>query len=1089
MMLLGVAALLLTVAAPAGAASNCPTNEELARLMAVTDSLLASAGADSAITLCENILSGIEGDGIPADTVRATLLDRMASAYDDKGLPDVVDSLYALARDYWVAQFGEISLQNARSQFLLGNAALKLGRQQQARTRLERCLDLYRLAAGPADTIPVTALNNLVYLHLHQFGDDERGFRLYDSATAVIRAARGEDTACLAPFFLFKAEWLLLSEGPTAEAESLITLSIALTADSTSAPSSFHLRALDDLALLYTQHQRYAEATEVLKTHLDKTTQRYGPRSMQVASALAAKADILTTCGRYTESLELLKRAVSIAGEYPNDGWKQIPILEKYAQALFETGAYEDAVDVLNRLEEYLDRVNAPYDWRMYRLQMLAMIRREQKRYDETVELYARLMDLINRQKSVSCTVRAQALMFFGSACFDVGRTRLADSLFERAREVAEGCPTANVTINLSQIADDYRQMGRYDDAEILWDSVLTQHLAARAGSPDLAVDYISLAAVYACTDRPVRATDYFRRALETRQEFIGDVCSYVALEQKLAYLNRYKLIVEPVYSLALQSGLPAAAEVAWDMTLRGKTVTVDMVAAEKRTLACESDRRITGLTKRHQAVCSELAGALIAGGRGPGGRQEEFISRLESEKDSIETILSEYCSRFGAAARALHVSHDDVIDRLPDSSALWEFILYRPYDFDTPGRDDDRFGDLHYLGFAVTPDGAIALCDLGPAAEIDSLVTAARTLLYRAPGDILLGRGLAAENELRDVTSRLTDRVVRPLVAAAPGTHRIYVSPDGLLNVLPFEILPLDNDTYLIEEFTVSYLSSGRDLLLPPVRHAPDPVAVIVADPDYDASPEYDSLATTASLGYDTLFSHRARESMLRGAVDCLETSFGRLAHSRFEADAVERFLRADGRLDVLPFYHRAATEKRFKEVPPATRIIHVATHGYFCERPRSRNTWENPLLRSGLVLAGANRTLNGGEADPGAGEDGILTAFEAASLNLTGTDLLVLSACESGLGEIVGGHGIYGLRRAFQQAGVRTMLTAMWPVPDNETATLMTSFYHHWLDGFTKLDALRAAALELLRVAREQDGHGHPLLWGGFTLLGAPE
>ena len=122
------------------------------------------------------------------------------------------------------------------------------------------------------------------------------------------------------------------------------------------------------------------------------------------------------------------------------------------------------------------------------------------------------------------------------------------------------------------------------------------------------------------------------------------------------------------------------------------------------------------------------------------------------------------------------------------------------------------------------------------------------------------------------------------------------------------------------------------------------------------------------------------------------------------------------------------------------------------------------------------------------GDGEDGILTAFETSGLDLNGTELVVLAACETGMGQTSDGEGVFGLQRAFRNSGAQSIVMSLWKIPDRESAELMTGFYTRWLEGMSKREALRASALGILRHSRAAYGHGHPLLWGGFILAGNP-
>lgn len=174
--------------------------------------------------------------------------------------------------------------------------------------------------------------------------------------------------------------------------------------------------------------------------------------------------------------------------------------------------------------------------------------------------------------------------------------------------------------------------------------------------------------------------------------------------------------------------------------------------------------------------------------------------------------------------------------------------------------------------------------------------------------------------------------------------------------------------------------------------------------------------------------------------------------------------------------------------------KVLHVATHAFFLAdqvstvRGASLKTppgFEDPMLRSGLFFAGANRNLLGQE-QPKDLDDGILTAYEATGLHLQGTELVVLSACETGLGKIENGEGVFGLRRAFQEAGAQSVMMSLWAVPDQETQELMTMFYAKWLSGEDKQKALHNAQQELRAKVKARYGDDKPFYWGGFVLVG---
>jgi CHAT domain-containing protein len=215
-------------------------------------------------------------------------------------------------------------------------------------------------------------------------------------------------------------------------------------------------------------------------------------------------------------------------------------------------------------------------------------------------------------------------------------------------------------------------------------------------------------------------------------------------------------------------------------------------------------------------------------------------------------------------------------------------------------------------------------------------------------------------------------------------------------------------------------------------------------------------------------------------------------LPGTQAELDAIHDLIKRQN-WQVEVYTQERALEEAVKRVQ-SPRVVHLATHGFFLpdQEPPQRGlpgdappAREEPMVRSGLYFAGANRTL-AGPVSPGGLEDGVLTAYEAMGLNLQGTELVVLSACQTGLGRVKNGEGVFGLRRALQVAGAEAVLMSLWSVPDQETQELMTLFYKKWLSGKSKHEALRESQLELRAKVKQRYGQDLPFYWGAFILVG---
>jgi CHAT domain-containing protein len=310
------------------------------------------------------------------------------------------------------------------------------------------------------------------------------------------------------------------------------------------------------------------------------------------------------------------------------------------------------------------------------------------------------------------------------------------------------------------------------------------------------------------------------------------------------------------------------------------------------------------------------------------------------------------------------------------------------------------------------------------------------------------------------------------PLIPALTGRSRLFLAPDGDLARLPLEVLPVEDGRYLIDDYQISYLSVGRDILRFREAATGQPTdPLVVVDPDFDL---------TSSEG----------PSSISGS------PFPRLTGALKEGEAIGTLLDQE---------HVSGSEALESTIKGclSPHILHIATHGFFFPNAsRDPNEvepawiaiggWEesrltrlaqvqNPLLRSALALAGANTWLQRKPLPPEA-EDGILTAEDVSGLDLLATELVVLSACDTGLGEVQVGEGVFGLRRAFVLAGAKTLVMSLWKVPDQQTQELMVDFYQHILKGQPRAGALRQAQLAIK--AKYPD----PLYWGAFICQGDP-
>jgi len=383
------------------------------------------------------------------------------------------------------------------------------------------------------------------------------------------------------------------------------------------------------------------------------------------------------------------------------------------------------------------------------------------------------------------------------------------------------------------------------------------------------------------------------------------------------------------------------------------------------------------------------------------------------------------------------------------------------PFAYMYPPASVDRQPQV-YLAFILHPgDGnKLAVVRLGDAKAIDAAVAAFRRAVARDPGE--KGENIHATGV---TLSRL---IFAPLAAHLDNAETVYLSPDGQLNLVPFEALPdtrdSKNDAWLLDSHAFRYVAAARDLVRPKTPGEPGP-PLFVGNPDFNCTP-----AATAASPDAVPLSSSSREVLGRELQNLTFTPLPATLQEVTEARALEG---ATGEL-----YSGCAADKAAVLQKKVPKILHLATHGFFLpDETDGRSDADLAMRRSGLALAGANA------ADKGAG---LLMAEEALSLNLTGTDLVVLSACQTGLGEVQSGEGVYGLRRAFAQAGAAGQIMSLWSVPDKETQELMQAFYQAMKDGASPGDALHKAAVAEKTITTARYGFAHPFYWGAFVYLG---
>lgn len=385
--------------------------------------------------------------------------------------------------------------------------------------------------------------------------------------------------------------------------------------------------------------------------------------------------------------------------------------------------------------------------------------------------------------------------------------------------------------------------------------------------------------------------------------------------------------------------------------------------------------------------------------------------------------------------------------------------VLYKPFN-PKATKDSDLFGTPRYVGYILQSQGEPKSVDLGDAATIDKAVTGFRKTIRLKSG---------SQTPFKTAARTLDTMLMQPIRKQLGNKRNILLSPDSQLNLIPFAALIDEKNQYLLENYEITYLSSGRDLIRLKVDVPSKENPVIVANPLFDepGNPPAVRVASSSTRGNSNQTS-----------ADLASLKYGSIEGTAQEAKAIATLLP-----NVKLLTGSDATENALKQLN-APNILHIATHGFFLEdsppeQPGSDKApvvkSDNPLLRSGLALAGFNLRKSGNE-------DGVLTALEVAGLDLAGTKLVALSACETGLGDVANGEGVYGLRRALSISGAESQLITLWLVDDEATKDLMIGYYGRLQKNIGRSAALRQVQLEMLKNPLYQ----RPYYWAAFIPSG---
>ena len=554
-------------------------------------------------------------------------------------------------------------------------------------------------------------------------------------------------------------------------------------------------------------------------------------------------------------------------------------------------------------------------------------------------------------------------------------------------------------------------------------------------------------------------STRAFERALAaeaTVRARVRQTLRYLSERQARAFARARPRALNLVLSLATAHPDTGWTRRAWDCLVRSRGLVLDEFAARQAGLRGGTRDSAVALLEERVAGARRRMANLILGQKdgSPDRAARNALASAAREAEEAERALARLAAVPGPEAGLA-----EVLDALPAGDALLAYVRWN-----RASTFADR-SEPAYAAFIARKGALPEVVDLGAGERIDDLVRGWRAALAR--DDTRSERAAGA---------RLATAVWLPVAPRVSSVARLWLVPDASLNDVAWYALPDGAQRLLDSDLEIHLLSAGRDLVKPRAGRPPGPVLVL-GGADFELRP---------AAAPDTALA------ALRGSRRCeafAARRFGRLPFSAREARGVASLARSAG--EVIELRGRDAGEKAFVRNAPDASWIHAATHGFYVDEACRNPAWDRdeeiaasaalePMLYSGIALAGANRRAEAGAA----GDDGIVTADEFTRMDLSRVRGMVITGCDTGLGDYVTGEGVYGLRRALERAGVGSLTLALWPVDDQAAARWALAFYDGlWRRGLSPATANRLAMRRVRQELRQLRLADHPRLWAGFV------
>ena len=859
---------------------------------------------------------------------------------------------------------------------------------------------------------------------------------------------------------------LYKNEGRFSKAEKLYRQALDLCKKIFGEKHFSYLLLQNNLANLYKSLGRYEEAEIIYKQNLQKLSEQ-SEETLQYAQVLNDMAVLYREAGKFAETEPLLNKALDIRKKIVGEkSAEYAETLQNLASLHKLMGRYQEAATeyqkVLSIRKEVLGQSHPDY---ATTLNALANLYKKTNNLDKAEPLY---LEALNIRKAIFGEENPEyAFSLDNLANFyqNTNQFQKAENIYKQALAIRKKSYGTNHPIyasSLNNLAVLYEKNKQYAQAEQFYKEAIGIFKATLGNKhPNYIATLNNLAMIYEGQQKFEQATPLFRELAENTLEQIKRNFSTLSESEKRQFFAANKPFLDNFILFAANSyfrkpkDYTVLVEEAFQLLVATKGIVLNSTGKARKEILESKDAKLIA-TYEEWLKLREMIAKLYNLGTAELKRRNINLDSLDEKANTLEKELSAKSKSFAEAFNTKLFTWKDLQAKLKDQEVLFEIA-----------RIQGEKGKVFYVVFVIKKN------------------------TQNCPEVLILSNGAELEEALafykNSIKFRKEDKESyttywKPFEPFLAGIKKVYFSADGVFTQInPSTLYNTTSQKYVVEQYQIAFLTNAKDLLQSKTTTTLAGKAVLVGNPSYQIQGTADNRNLLDPDNQDSFW--------LRNSV------FVSLPATQTEIENIEKNLQSIKNLQIRKLLGKEATEANLKTELNQVQLLHIATHGFFIPsklddegkgkvilldaKESEDDPQDDPMLRSGLVFAGVTDYFRSEKRNPN-DEDGILTAYEVMNLKLDNTALVVLSACETGLGKVQAGEGVYGLQRAFKIAGTQSLVMSLWKVDDSATQELMQNFYEEWVKTNNKAQAFVKAQNKL------KEKYKHPYYWGAFVMIG---